>query len=447
MGRLLFFPRTGMDKLRLDTQTALAEDEAHIWHPFTPLKGGSPPLFVKGAEGIYLHTADGRRIIDATSSWWVNLHGHRHPLMQKALRKQLSDMEHVIFAGVTHAPAICLARELLKCFPTGYEKVFFSDDGSTSVEVALKLAFQYGYNLAKPKNKVIALEGAYHGDTFGCMAVGARGLFNEPFQTHFFEVKYLPFPNPKNQKDVLGNLDHLLATQDIAAFIYEPLVQGVSGMRMYDARFLAEILYRVRAAGVLCLADEVFTGFSRTGHLWASDAVEIKPDLICLSKGLTGGVLPLGATICHQRVVDAFREETLEKTFFHGHSYTGNPMACAAGCASLEILQKPETQTHIQEIAQEHQNFIHQLKKQNLGIQNPRALGTILAFDLPNIPSRYGGKFQEQVHHFFLSRNILLRPLGNTLYIVPPYVIKKNQLWEIYEGLIAFLESFSSKNL
>ena len=416
----------------------LALDRQHIWHPFTPLRGANTPTLVTGAEGVYLHTADGRRLLDATSSWWVNLHGHRHPTIQQALQQQLQQMEHVIFADVTHPPAIHLAQQLLMHLPKGFAKIFYSDDGSTAVEVALKLALQHSHNLGKPKHKIVALEGGYHGDTFGAMSVATPSLFNAPFRECLFAVEYVPFPFEGREDNACWAFEKLLKKDDVAAFIYEPLVQGVSGMRMYAPAALDRLLGIARKKEVLCIADEVFTGFGRTGQLFASEAMRHKPDLIALSKGLTGGVLPLGATACSERLVRAFDHEEVEKTFFHGHSYTANPLACAAALASLKLTCSEETAAHWQRIHKRHQQFARRLQARD-GVKEVRVLGTLLALTLPEYEQKYGGALKQKVYDFFLQRDILLRPLSNVLYIVPPYVITDTELSQIYEALESFI--------
>lgn len=274
----------------------LEKDKAYVWHPFTPLKGWFEPLPVEKAEGVNLHLTDGRKIVDAISSWWVNIHGHAHPEIAKALFDQAMQLEHVIFAGFTHQPAVTLSERILQKAGDSFSKVFFSDNGSTAVEVALKMAIQYWENKGKPRRRFIALDGAYHGDTFGAMAVGERGPFTSPFHSFLFEVDFLQFPGEGNHDAALSAMKESLAKGDVAAFIYEPLVQGAGGMRMYSPQILQELMTMAHDAEVLCIADEVMTGFHRTGTFLASDQVKEKPDLICLSKGLTSGTLPLALT-------------------------------------------------------------------------------------------------------------------------------------------------------
>jgi len=313
----------------------IAKDKAHIWHPFTPLIGSGDPLVIQSAKGVYLHTEDGRKIIDAVSSWWVNIHGHANEHIAEALSHQARQLEHVIFAGFTHPPAIQLAENLLKILPENQSKIFFSDNGSTSVEVALKMAFQYWHNQGIKREKVIAFEGGYHGDTFGAMSVGGRSSFFNAFNSFLFDVEFIPFPEKGREEKTIECFKRLVNQGDVASFIFEPLLQGSAGMRMYSAEVLDELLSLAQQKEVICIADEVLTGFGRTGKYFANDHLKNKADIFCLSKGLTGGTMALGVTSCTEKIVDAFRSEDPQKTFFHSHSFTANPLACAAANASF----------------------------------------------------------------------------------------------------------------
>jgi adenosylmethionine-8-amino-7-oxononanoate aminotransferase len=329
-------------------------DKKNIWHPFTPLAGGPDPVLIESASGVYLHTSGGRKIIDAVSSWWVNLHGHSNPHIAQAIADQAHTLEHVIFAGFTHEPAIQLAENLLSILPENQARIFFSDNGSTAVEVALKMAFQFWYNQGRPKNKVVAIRGAYHGDTFGSMSVGDRGIFTDPFKNHLFETHFIDFPEAGKEDAVVAEFKKIVRQPGTGAFIYEPLVQAAAGMRMYAVELLETLLQEARAHNVICIADEVFTGFGRTGKLFASGYCHTKPDIIAVSKGITGGALPLGVTSCSDEVLEAYRSDDFLKTFFHGHSYTANPLACAAANASFALLMKEECTAAIQRIASAH---------------------------------------------------------------------------------------------
>ncbi|MFN3315334.1 MAG: adenosylmethionine--8-amino-7-oxononanoate transaminase, partial [Raineya sp.] len=374
----------------------LQKDEQYIWHPFTPLVGSLPPLPIVRAEGMYLYTQDGRAILDAIASWWVNLHGHCHPAIAEAIYQQAQTLEHIIFAGFTHQPAVELAENLLKILPKNQKKVFFSDDGSTACEVALKMALQYWYNKGIKKTKVIALQGAYHGDTFGAMSVGDRNPFNAPFAEKLFEVEFLPFPACYQVACCAGNrnvskcqkvsicikkMQELAQSGEVAAFIYEPLVQGAAGMRMYSVEILEKLLEIAKENEIVCIADEVMTGFGRTGKLFASQYMQNSPDIMCLSKGITGGVTPLGVTTCTEEIIEPFRSAEKSKTFYHGHSFTANPLACAAARASMQILLQKETLNAIARIGERHIQFEGKVREHK-NLSDVRTLGTILALEL-----------------------------------------------------------------
>jgi len=423
---------SGMDDLqRLDKEL--------IWHPFTPLKGGADSIIIQSAQGVYLETVDGRRIIDAISSWWVNIHGHAHPYIANAIYQQAKKLEHVIFAGFTHEPAIRLAQNLMRILPGNISKLFFSDDGSTSVEVALKMAIQYWHHRGVHKKKIIAIRGAYHGDTFGAMSVGERGIFTDPFLPYLFKVEFIDFPQRDCEDKVLAHFTELIKSGEIAAFIFEPLVQGAAGMRMYSPSILDKLMKVAQANDVICIADEVFTGFGRTGKTFACEYLTQSPDMICVSKGITGGTLPLGVTGCSQKIVSAFESSDFTKTFFHGHSYTANPIACAAANASFDLLMNDECQKQIERISSFHRTFQTRIKDHER-ILEVRCLGTILAVELKTEnETSYFNELRKKIYPFFLERDILLRPLGNTLYILPPYIIQEEQLSRVYSCIEEFL--------
>lgn len=416
-------------------------DLQHIWHPFTPLRGSAPPLFIESGTGACLHTSDGRRIIDAVSSWWVNLHGHAHPDIADAIAAQAHTLEHVIFAGFTHEPAIRLTRNLLGILPQNQSRIFFSDNGSTAIEVALKMAIQYWHNHHAPdRKKIIAIDGAYHGDTFGAMSAGARGLFTDPFAPYLFDVAFVDFPYPGDEETVFKQFERLIEKDDAGIFLFEPLVQGAAGMRFYSAGLLDRMIAAAQARGILCIADEVFTGFGRTGKLFASDHLSAKPDIIALSKGITGGALPLGVTACSQKIAAAFETDELAKTFFHGHSYTANPLACAAANASFTLLMSGNCQEAIQRISASHAGFVARFNNHSR-INRLGSLGTILSLELKTSEeSAYGNPVRKKVYEYFLNRNILLRPLGNVIYVLPPYVITDEELDSVYGAIEDFLQ-------
>lgn len=422
----------------------IERDKAAIWHPFTPLKGMDDVLMIDRAEGVNLYTAEGKKIIDVISSWWVNIHGHAHPKLAQAIADQANQLEHVIFAGFTHQPAITLAERLLAILPDNQEKVFYSDNGSTAVEVAIKMAFQYFYNRGIKKRKIIAIDGAYHGDTFGAMSVGDRGPFTEPFDPYLFEVEFLAFPIPEKEEGVFEHYKSLVDSGEVAAFIFEPIVQGASGMQFYSAALLDEMIAYGQSHDVVCIADEVMTGFGRLGTLFAADQLEHKPDIMCLSKGLTGGALPMGVTTCTDEIQAAYRSNDLMKTFFHGHSFTGNPIIAAVANASLDLLLSEESEQNRKRINQRHSEFLREISAHAM-VRNARVIGTILAFDLNT--EKDTSYFNEARHHlypYFIDKGLLIRPLGNVIYLIPPYIIEDKDLDFIYKTILKFLDEYPS---
>ncbi|CCH56315.1 adenosylmethionine-8-amino-7-oxononanoateaminotransferase [Fibrisoma limi BUZ 3] len=422
---------------------SLAErDKAVIWHPFTQMQTAPLPIPIVRAEGSVLYGADGRTYLDMISSWWVNLHGHAHPYIAERVSQQLRTLEHVIFAGFTHEPAVDLAERLLSILPANQAKVFYSDNGSTAVEVALKMAFQYWHNLGQPRRKVVALDGAYHGDTFGAMAVGGRSAFSAPFAPFLFDVDYIPAPVPGQEETVL-QLAETLFTADVAAFIAEPLVQGSGGMVMYEPDVLDKLFQLARRSGSLIIADEVMTGFGRTGRLFASDYLQEKADLMCLSKGLTGGTMALGVTTCTQTIYDAFLSDDKLKTLFHGHSFTANPLACTAALASLDLTLSEETKLNLKRIGDQHTAFSQTLAQSSV-VANVRQRGTLLAFNLVTEgATSYFNNIRDVAYNFLLERGILMRPLGNVLYLMPPYCTSDEQLQYAYEQVEELLKELS----
>lgn len=421
----------------------LEKDKQNIWHPFTPLVGGRDPIMVTSAKGVYLHTSDGRKIIDAVSSWWTNLHGHSNPHIAEAIARQANNLEHVIFAGFTHEPAIKLSENLLTILPKNQSKIFFSDNGSTAVEVGIKMALQYWYNKGTAKKKVIAMKGAYHGDTFGSMSVGDRNIFTDPFSKHLFDVDFIDLPTTENKDNVLRHFNSLVTNNDVAAFIVEPLVQAAGGMRMYSPEILDALFAAAQAHDVICIADEVFTGFGRTGKNFASDYLTQMPDIMALSKGLTGGTLPLSITTCSEKIIQAFRTDDFTKTFFHGHSYTGNPLACAVANASFELLTSAECQHAIQRISASHEKFKNEISG-HPAVKEIRSLGTIVALEIKNDEgTSYSNPIRKKIYPYFLEQGILIRPLGNILYVVPPFVITNDELQTVYGSIKKFLKLIS----
>jgi len=432
------FLKTGMNK------TLSTKDREYVWHPYSSLQGKQDNIVVTSASGVFLNTEDGRAIIDAVSSWWVNIHGHAHPYLAQKIAAQASVMEHVIFAGFTHPQAIQLAERLLQILPGGQKKIFFSDNGSTAVEVAVKLAIQYQRLQGKTAGKIIAFEGAFHGDTFGAMAVSERGLFTEHFSNYLFDTVYLPFPEDGKEEEVIRFFKQKIQEENITAFLYEPLVQGAAGMRIYSETLLEKLIQLAKEKEIICIADEVMTGFGRTGKLFASEYMVTKPDILCLSKGITGGFMPLGATSCNAKIEAAFLSAETNKTFYHGHSFTGNPLACAVSNASLDLLLTKEYEEKIQFIYKSHMEFLARVKD-HPALRKIKVLGTILSMEInTSETSGYTNSIRDELYNFFLNRNILMRPLGNVLYILPPYIIEEKELFFIYEAIVDLLKSIKN---
>ena len=428
-------------------EPSLSERDAKvIWHPYTQHLNQTPPIAIVKGEGSLLFDEDGNSYIDAVSSWWVNLHGHANTYIAEKIYNQALTLEQVIFTNFTHEPAVRLAERLLQILPGNLSKIFYSDNGSTAVEVALKMAIQFWQNKNMPeRKKILAFEHAYHGDTFGAMSVSGRSLFTHAFKDLLFEVVFIQTPDSGNLEKIKSIIQS--HSGQIAAFIYEPLLQAAGGMRMYSADHMDELLDFVHSKKILCIADEVLTGFGRTGKLFASESIRISPDLICLSKGLTGGTMALGATACSQSLYDAFLSEDRTRTFFHGHSYTANPLACTAGLASLDLLENTSCREQINFIHEQHLAF-RDKELSKIGeefFQHARILGTILAFELNSGKNEYLNEVSATITRLALLQGIYLRPLGNTVYIMPPYCIRPEQLRKIYDFILSISESLKLK--
>ena len=414
-------------------------DKELLWHPLVQHKTHSDMLAITSAKGVYLYDEYGKRYIDAISSWYTCMYGHCNPHIVERLASQMKTLDQIVFSGFTHEPAILLAEALKDVLPDNQQKMFFSDNGSTAVEVAIKMALQYYYNKGEKRNVLLAFEDGFHGDTFGAMSVSGLSVYNGPFEDYFLSVKRIPIPTKDNIDSLLEDLDRLLNENAVAAFIYEPLVQGAAAMKMHEAAGLEVILKRIKEDGILTIADEVMTGFGKTGTNFASDQLAVKPDLICLSKALTAGMLPMGLTSCTADIFDSFLSEEIGKGFFHGHTYTANPLACAAALAGLELLKSESIQENISKIAEMHAEF-HQHMSQHPKVVSSRHKGVIYALDLKTHIERYGS-FRDQLYKMFMDKGIFLRPLGNTIYIMPPYVIGEDQLREIYSCIEEVVDS------
>ena len=425
-------PRTGPDWLALD--------RAHVWHPYTQMQTAPSPLPVVRADGVWLELADGRRILDGISSWWVNLYGHNHPRLNAALTAQAAELEQVIFAGFTHEPAARLAAELVALAPAGLSRVFYSDDGSTAVEVAMKMAIQQWRQRGEARRRIfVAFEHAYHGDTFGAMAAGGDAVFHGAFADLLCEVRRAPVPAREAEVGrALEALENLLdgGTDEVAAVLVEPIVQGAGGMRLHPPSFLRGVREATRRRGLPLIADEVFTGFGRTGKVFACEHAGIAPDLLCLSKGLTGGYLPLAATLASEEIYSAFLSEDRGRAFFHGHSYTANALACAVARAGLELLSGS---TGLGRVAQLQILFGRRLAVISTlpGVARVRGLGGLAVVELePAAGGRETGYLDSRgprLAQEFLDRGVLLRPLGNVIYFLPPYAITDEECHRVFD--------------
>ena len=423
-------------------------DRRVIWHPYTQHKGFLPPIpVVKGKDSL-LFDDQGRSFVDAVSSWWVTIHGHANPYIAEKIYRQALLIEQVIFTGFTHEPAVALAERLLPLLPGPFSRVFYSDNGSTAVEVAIKMVIQFWSNRADRKTaaggepatarrKVLAFRHSYHGDTFGAMSVSERSVFTDPFRDYLFEPILIDTPTRENIGELQGFLR--LHGPGIAGFIYEPLLQGAGGMRMYEAGLLDQLLETAAEQGILCIADEVMTGFGRTGRLFAGEHLRNKADIICLSKGLTGGTLALGVTATTERIFEAFLSDDKRKTLFHGHSFTANPLACTAALASLDLVERKEFMENIKRISERHRAFLETLRGYPIA-GNPRALGTVLAFEINTGRDEYINAIGPAITRDALTRGIYLRPLGNTVYFMPPYCITEKEMDQVYDFLVRCLQ-------
>ncbi len=440
----------------------IEHDKNFIWHPFTQQKNMQPPIAIKNAKGSLLFDENDKEYIDAISSWWVNVHGHAHPYIAEKIYQQALQLEHIIFAGFTHEPAVKLAERLIKILPGNFSKIFFSDDGSTSTEVAIKMAVQYWWNERGSmvnnqwsmenressnrkqrtenrkletgnQNKIIAFNNSYHGDTFGSMSVSDRSVFTLAFHDLLFEVIFIDVPTEENISSTKKIIDE--HANEIAAFIYEPLVQGAGGMKMYSSVLMDELLLFVQQKNIICIADEVMTGFGRTGKMFASEYMQTKPDIICLSKGITGGTMALGVTACSEKIYSAFVSDDAKKTFFHGHSFTANPLACTAANASLDLFEQENSLQKVNFISEQNIAFAQQLRQLS-GIKNVRVLGTILAFEIAQGNDEYLNNISTIITKKSLEKGVYIRPLGNTVYIMPPYCISESELKKVYAVIL-----------
>ena len=420
--------------------TLSERDKLYNWHPYTQHKTtGLFPAIVKG-EGALVWDEKGKEYIDAIASWWVNPFGHSNRVIADAIYEQLTTLEHVLFGGFTHEKAVLLAEKLMTILPVNQKKLFYSDNGSTSVEVALKVALQYNYNKGIKKTKIIAFEDAFHGDTFGAMASSGITFFTEAFHGSLLEVIRIPVPTVGNEEQSLSALEDLVATNQYAAFIFEPLVQGAAGMVMYAPEVLDKMIAICKGFSVFTIADEVMTGFGKTGKIFASDYLENKPDMMCLSKALTGGTIPMAITTFTQEIFDGFYDNDTNKALFHGHTFTANPTGCAAALASINLLQTDEMQLNILRINSLHLAFESKIKS-HPKVKTTRVLGVIFALEIKTeTQESYYGTMRNKLYNFFIENGIILRPVGNIVYILPPSIITDSKLEKVYTTVEKALE-------
>ena len=441
-----------------DAPRLVDRDRMHSWHPYTQMLTQPAPLPIVKGRGVYLYTEDGRKILDGISSWWVNIHGHSHPKLNEALTAQARQLEHVLFAGCTHAPAIDLAERLVDVLPSGLTRVFYSDDGSTAVEVALKMAWQYWHNQGHVDRRAfVTLDHAYHGDTVGAMSVSEASSFTDPFTPLLFDVARTHSPycfrcpvgleRSTCRIECLDKLELLLKERGstVAAVLVEPMLQGVGGMIVWPSDFLSGVRRLCDTYGTLMIADEVLTGFGRTGRMFACEHASVTPDIICLSKGVTAGYLPLGVSVATEAVYEAFLSEDRTKTFFHGHSYTANPLACAVGVASLDLFREEAVLERITRLEQQLRAGLEPLRAFPM-VGDVRVIGGVGAVELVSDPvTKAAGGYLDQVGPrlaaAFLDRNLLIRPLGNIVYFMPPYVITDDEAARALETISTVLKA------
>ncbi|MCW8981979.1 MAG: adenosylmethionine--8-amino-7-oxononanoate transaminase [Altibacter sp.] len=408
-------------------------DKKHIWHPLTQHQTAAPPIAIVKAKGALLWDEDGNQYIDGIASWYTAMYGHCNDLIITSVSKQLKELDQVVFTGFTHEPAVQLSERLMAILPQNQQKLFFNDNGSTAVEAGIKMALQYHYNKGEKRDTLIAFEEGFHGDTFGAMSVSGLSVYNGPFEEFFLKVIRIPTPQTEEPQELLTSVKELLATHACAAFVYEPLVQGAAGMKFHDKKGLEKLLKLFKDHEVLCIADEVMTGFGKTGKNFASEYLDIPPDIMCLSKALTAGIAAMSVTTCTQQVFNAFLDDTIAKGFFHAHTYSANPLACSAAIAGMELLTSEAIKDDRARIRNRHLEFAARVKD-HPKVAEVRTLGIIFAMDLNIATDRYG-MLRNKLFDHFMEKGVFLRPLGNTIYILPPFVITNRQLEQIYDAI------------
>ncbi|WP_242083953.1 adenosylmethionine--8-amino-7-oxononanoate transaminase [Aestuariivivens sediminis] len=413
-------------------------DKKHLWHPLRQHQLNPNSVGIVKARGCILTDEQGNEYIDAIASWYTAVYGHCNAFIVDRVYKQMQQLDQVMFSDFTHEPAVRLSEALIKILPDNQNRIFFNDNGSTAVEAGIKMALQYYFNTGDKRSTFIAFENGFHGDTFGAMSVSGLSVYNGPFEDFLIEVERIPTPDGSNHERILRQLETLNTSHKIAGFIYEPLLQGAAGMTIHDARGLNDILSFCKTHGILTIADEVMTGFGKTGMYFASDHMDTKPDIMCLSKALTAGLLPMAITSCTESVYEAFLSDDIAKGFFHCHTYSANPLACAAAIAGIELLTSKDIQGNIKRIEASHERFKNKVRE-HPKVKGVRCLGVVFALDMDTKIERYG-HLRDKLLKFFMDRGVFLRPLGNTIYIQVPYVISDEQLQKIYQVIEEALE-------
>ena len=443
----LSLPKNNLSLNANISMTLTEKDQKYLWHAYTQHKTSDAPIAITKGKDALLWDEKGNTYIDAIASWWVNPYGHSNERLAKKAYEQLTSLEHVLFGGFTHQPACDLAETLLKILPKNQSKIFFSDNGSTAVEVAVKIALQYYYNQGEKRTTFIAFEEAFHGDTFAAMAVSGISLYTTAFQGQLLDVVRIPIPEKGKEKECKERLEEILSQYNCAGFIFEPLVLGAAGMRMYTPEVLDELIQICRKHKVLTIADEVMTGFGKTGKNFACDYLKEMPDMICLSKALTGGTIPLSVTSTTEAIYDAFYSDDISKALFHGHTFMANPTGCAIALESLKILQEAPMQANLKRIHAKHQAFASKMDK-HPKVARTRTLGVIFALDLevPNT-GEYYGSIRNELYKYYISHGVILRPVYHTIYVLPPYIITDEQLDKVYHIIEESIEHLTNKGL
>ena len=417
----------------------IRKDQQYVWHPYSSLTDPIPAYEVTSAEGVYLNLQDGRQLIDGMASWWCAIHGYNHPVLNQAAKDQIDRMSHVMFGGITHSPAVTLCEKLVELTPTGLTKVFLSDSGSVSVEVAIKMAFQYWISKKQPqKNKLLSLRGGYHGDTFAAMSVcdpqnGMHHIFNQVLPEHYFAPKpQTAFDQPFDKEDI-GEFKAIIEAnhQQIAAVILEPIVQGAGGMHFYSPDYLRHVRALCNEHNILLIADEIATGFGRTGKLFACEWAEISPDIMCLGKSLTGGYMTLAATLCSDEVSDGICEGEAG-CFMHGPTFMGNPLACSVANASIDLLLSQDWQANIKRI---ESTFSAELELFDSleSVATTRCMGAIAVIEMKQ-PVNLA-----EIQKKFVEQGLWVRPFGKLVYLMPPFIMTDTQIEQLMRGVFGVL--------